>query len=229
MSPFKNKKVAFFVTGNFHKFHEASRVLAEYKISTAMLNLEAIEIQDDNLENIARTSATDAAKKSDLPVFVEDAGLFVNALNGFPGPYSAYVYRTLGTKGILKLMGNEKNRDAYFLSVVAFSTPQEQSEPKTFLGRIEGRITYEEKGKQGFGFDPIFEPLGGNGKAFAEMATIEKNKYSHRAQAMRKFAKWYGVIFNNSFKYSGSIAVLESLRNKKCLKPKRESHILLVL
>jgi XTP/dITP diphosphohydrolase len=193
MSPFASRKVVFFVTGNFHKFQEARRVLAEYKISTAMLNLDAVEIQDDNLENIARTSATDAAKESNLPVFVEDAGLFIKTLNGFPGPYSAYVYRTLGTKGILKLIGTEKNREAYFLSVVAFSNPQDQFEPKTFLGRVEGRITHEERGKQGFGFDPIFEPFGGNGKTFAEMATIEKNKYSHRAQAMRKFAKWYSV------------------------------------
>jgi XTP/dITP diphosphohydrolase len=191
MSSSVNRKVAFFVTGNVHKFNEARRALAKYKISTAMLNLETVEIQDDNLENIARVSAIDAAKKSNLPVFVEDAGLFITALNGFPGPYSSYVYRTMGTRGILKLMGNEKNRDAYFLSAVAFSTPQDQSDPKTFVGRIEGRITHEEKGKQGFGYDPIFEPLGGNGKAFAEMTTIEKNKYSHRAQALSKFANWY--------------------------------------
>jgi XTP/dITP diphosphohydrolase len=187
------KKVAFFVTGNIHKFNEARKVLAEYNIATAMLNLEAIEIQDDNLKNIAKTSVIDAAKKSNLPVFVEDAGLFVKALNGFPGPYSSYVYRTLGTQGILKLMQNEKKRDAYFLSVVAFSNPQEQLEPKCFQGMVEGKIEYEERGKQGFGFDPIFQPLGGNGKTFAEMTTQEKNKYSHRAQALRKFTKWYSL------------------------------------
>jgi len=185
------KKVAFFVTGNIHKFNEARKILAEYNVATAMLNLEAMEIQDDNLEKIAKASATDAAKKSNLPVFVEDAGLFVKALNGFPGPYSSYVYRTLGTKGILKLMQNEKKRDAYFLSVVAFSNPQEPLEPKCFHGKVEGKIGYEERGKQGFGFDPIFQPYGGNSKTFAEMTTQEKNKYSHRAQALQKFARWY--------------------------------------
>jgi len=185
------KKVAFFVTGNAYKFNEARKILAEHNIATAMLNLEAIEIQDDNVENIAKASATDAAKKSNLPVFIEDAGLFVKALNGFPGPYSSYVFRTVDTKGILKLMQNEKKRDAYFLSVVAFSNPQEQLEPKCFRGMVEGKIVYEERGKQGFGFDPVFEPFGGNGKTFAEMTTQEKNKYSHRAQALRKFAKWY--------------------------------------
>lgn len=189
--PAKRKKVAFFVTGNIHKFNEARRVLADYDVSVAMLNIDAIEIQDDSLENIAEFSAIDAAKKTNLPVFVEDAGLFVKALDGFPGPYSSYVYRTVGTKGILKLMQNERKRDAYFSSVVAFCNPQESLEPKIFQGKVEGAITYEERGKQGFGYDPIFQPYGRNGRTFAEMTTQEKNTYSHRAQALRKFAKWY--------------------------------------
>lgn len=191
MNPLKIGKVAFFGTGNFHKFNEARHVLAEYKISVAMLNLKRLEIQDDNLETIAKTSALEAATKSNLPIFVEDAGLFIEALNGFPGPYSSYVYRTLGTKGILKILGNIKSRDAYFLSVISFCDPKEQSESKTFQGRIEGKIMLAEKGCQGFGFDPIFEPSGGKGKTFAEMTTVEKNKHSHRGQALRKFAKWY--------------------------------------
>jgi len=193
MSFFRKKKVAFFVTGNIHKFNEARKLLAEHNVATAMLNLEAIEIQDDSLENIAKASAVDIAEKSSLPFFVEDAGLFVEALNGFPGPYSSYVHRIVGNKGILKLMENEKKRDAYFLSVVAFCNPEKPLEPKCFRGTIEGKVSYKERGKQGFGFDPIFEPYGGNGKTFAEMTTQEKNKYSHRAQALRKFARWYSL------------------------------------
>jgi XTP/dITP diphosphohydrolase len=88
-------------------------------------------------------------------------------------------------------MQNEKKRDAYFLSVVAFSNSQERLQPNCFRGMVEGRIAFEERGRQGFGFDPIFEPFGGNGRTFAEMTTQEKNKHSHRAQALRKFAKWY--------------------------------------
>jgi XTP/dITP diphosphohydrolase len=195
MSSSLKRKVAFFVTGNVHKFNEAHKVLAEFNIVTAMLNLDSVEIQDDSLENIAKASAKDAAGKSNLPVFVEDAGLFVRAFNGFPGPYSSYFHRTLGVQGILKLMQNEKKRDTYFLSAVAFCGPQKLCEPKCFSGVAEGKIAYEQRGKRGFGFDPIFEPLGGNGKTFAEMATEEKNKYSHRAQAMRKFAEWYGDYF----------------------------------
>jgi len=183
----------FFVTGNVHKFNEVRQVLAGFRISTAMLNVEAIEIQDDSIENIAKASVKDAAEKCSLPVFVEDAGLFVNVLNGFPGPYSSYVFRTIGSKGILRLMENERRREAYFLSVVAFFNNQKQTEPVCFLGRVEGRIAYKERGQQGFGFDPVFEPYSGKGQTFADMTTQEKNKYSHRAQALRKFARWYSL------------------------------------
>ena len=186
---FLRGKVAFFVTSNIHKFQEARRVLSKYKIATAKLRVGAVEIQDDSLENIAKTSALDAVKNSGLPIFVEDAGLFVEALNGFPGPYSSYVYRTVGTKGILKLMKNTKNRTAYFQSVIAFSSPEEQ--PTCFSGKIRGKISLQERGSAGFGFDPIFEPSKGNGRTFAEMTTTEKNQYSHRAEALRKFAEWY--------------------------------------
>lgn len=189
LASFPRGKVAYFVTSNIHKFQEARRVLSEYKIATAKLKVEAVEIQDDNLENIAKFSALDAVKNCGLPIFVGDSGLFVEALNGFPGPYSAYVYRTVGTKGILKLMKTIKNRDAYFQSVIAFSSPKEQ--PTCFLGKVEGKISLQERGTSGFGYDPIFMPSKGDGRTFAEMTTAEKNMYSHRAEALRKFAEWY--------------------------------------
>ena len=190
-------RVAYFVTSNIHKFQEARRVLSEYKIATAMLRVGAIEIQDDNPENIAKASAIDAVKNSGLPVFVEDAGIFIEALNGFPGPYSSYVYRTVGTKGIVKLMKNIKNRDAYFQAVIAFSSPEEVL--KCFHGKVKGKIPREELGSSGFGFDPIFEASGCGKKTFAEMTTNEKNEYSHRAEALRKFANWYTDNFKRRF------------------------------
>ena len=186
---FPRGKVAYFVTSNIHKFQEARRVLSEYKIATAKLKVGAVEIQDDSLENIAKFSALDAVKNCGLPIFVGDSGLFVEALNGFPGPYSAYVYRTVGTKGILKLMKHIENRDAYFQSVIAFSSPEEQ--PTCFSGKVEGKISLQELGTSGFGYDPIFIPLEGDGRTFAEMTTTQKNLYSHRAEALRKFAEWY--------------------------------------
>ena len=190
-------KVAYFVTSNVHKFQEARRILSEYKIATARLKVEAVEIQDDSLENIAKFSALDAVKNCGLPVFVEDAGLFIDALDGFPGPYSKYVYNTVGLKGVLKLMKNVTNRDAHFKSVVAFATPEE--EPICFVGKVEGKISLQEQGTSGFGYDPIFIPHEDEGRTFAEMTTTEKNRYSHRGNALRKFGEWYSSASKRRF------------------------------
>jgi XTP/dITP diphosphohydrolase len=194
---FPRGKVAYFVTSNIHKFQEARYILSEYKLATAKLRVEAIEIQDDSLENIAKYSAQDAVKNCGLPVFVEDAGLFVETLDGFPGPYSKYVYNTIGLNGVIKLMKNVKNRNAYFMSVVAFSGPDEQ--PTCFVGKVKGKLTLEERGVSGFGYDPIFIPSAGDGRTFAEMTAIEKNGFSHRGEALRKFAYWYSAVDKRRF------------------------------
>ena len=187
----KKGKIAFFVTGNMHKFHEARAVLREFGISTAMLNLDTTEVQADDIKVIAETSALEAAKKSGMPIFDEDAGLFIDVLKGFPGPYSSYVYRTLGTEGILKLMKDASHRDAHFYSVVAFSDSGKADSAKCFVGKVEGKIALKEHGKMGFGFDPIFAPSHKLDKTFSEMTQEEKNKRSHRAEALRKFGSWY--------------------------------------
>lgn len=189
MSKFLAGRVVFFATGNIHKFNEARFVLSKFKIAVAMLRVKTVEIQDNSIENVAVASALDAVKKCGLPLIVEDAGLFIKALNGFPGPYSSYVFQTIGTNGILKLMNNVSDRHAYFHSVIAFCKPKEK--PVTFHGKVEGKIIDVERGVAGFGFDPIFMPLEGDGRTFAEMETEEKNRFSHRALALRKFAKWY--------------------------------------
>lgn len=192
-SPFPKGRVAFFMTTNFNKFNEIRPVLAEYKVATAFLRIKTTEIQNDDIENVAKAKSIEAAKKYNLPIMVEDAGIFIEELNGFPGPYSSYVYRTLGTKGILKLMKDIDKRNAYFRSVIAFYDP-EINLLKCFHGKIEGRISWEERGHLGFAFDPIFEPLKSN-NTFAEMTIQEKNKCSHRAEALRKFAIWYVSSF----------------------------------
>jgi|YelNatPaOPRAMG01_1025707.scaffolds.fasta_scaffold02946_16 XTP/dITP diphosphohydrolase len=181
----------FFATNNINKFNEARKVLAEYKIAVGMLRVKTFEIQSESLEEIAKASAIEASKKSNLPVIAEDAGLFIEALNGFPGPYAAYVYKAIGNKGILKLMENVENRKAKFQSAIAYCASERKS-PFCFKGEVIGVITKEERrGNGGFGFDPIFAPLDGGGKTFAEMTVEEKNRYSHRAEALRKFAEWY--------------------------------------
>jgi XTP/dITP diphosphohydrolase len=185
-------KVIFFATSNVNKFQEARRVLSEYRIAVGMLRVKTSEIQSESLEEIAKTSAIEAFRNCNLPVIVEDAGLFVEALNGFPGPYAAYVYKTIGNKGLQQLMENIKNRKARFSSIVAYCSMHRKS-PICFGGEVIGKIVEEERRSgtgHGFGFDPIFEPANSN-KTFAEMSLSTKNRCSHRANALHKFAQWY--------------------------------------
>jgi XTP/dITP diphosphohydrolase len=185
-------KMVFFATGNIHKFNEARVVLAQHGLAAGMLREKALEIQSDSLTEIASASAVDAYKRCHLPLIVEDAGLFVEALKGFPGPYAAYVYKTVENAGLLKLMENVKNRKATFRSAIAYCDG-ESGKTVCFLGETKGEITTQERQKDfksAFGFDPIFQPQGSK-KTFAEMTLEEKNGFSHRAQAVNKFAEWY--------------------------------------
>lgn len=185
-------KVVFFATNNVHKFNEARKVLGESKLAVGMLRIKGLEIQSDSLEEIACTSVVDAFGKCHLPTIIEDAGLFIEELNGFPGPYAAYVYKTIGNEGLLQIMRDVENRKAWFESAIAFLS-ERLKQPMCFKGEVAGEIAREERrgeGDSGFGFDPVFKPVGSD-KTFAEMSIDEKNSFSHRAKALRKFGQWY--------------------------------------
>jgi XTP/dITP diphosphohydrolase len=198
-------KVIFFATNNINKFNEARKELARYNIAVAMLRVKTLEVQSESLEEIATTSVLDAYKKCELPIIVEDAGLFIKTLNGFPGPYASYVYKTIGNRGLLHLMKNVKNRKAVFRSVIAYCS-SDFAKPICFSGEAEGEITMEERkgeNESSFGFDPVFKPVNST-KTFAEMSITEKNRFSHRAKALRKFAEWYKGLreaTNNTTRY----------------------------
>jgi len=177
------------VTSNPGKAREFENIFSEYKLSFRIEPIKTPEIQAMDLRIIAEESAIYAYDILREPVLVEDAGLFINALNGFPGPFSSYAYKTIGIKGILKLMENVEDRRARFLSVIAFYTPMIGG-VKIFTGEVEGYIAMEPRGSGGFGFDPIFIPAEGDGRTFAEQSIEEKNKLSHRARAAKKFAEW---------------------------------------
>lgn len=182
----------FFATSNMNKFNEARHILADFGISAGMTKVKSSEIQNDSLNEISKSSVLEAFERVHLPMIVEDAGLFVDALKGFPGPYAAYAYETIGNEGLIKLMIGVSDRVARFRSSVAYFD-SELAEPLCFDGEVEGRITKEihasVQGK-GFGFDPIFAPAGTR-RTFSEMKLKEKNRFSHRAKALRQFGEWY--------------------------------------
>ena len=184
----KEHKRVWFLTSNKGKFREAAAVAAVSGLKLRMLVASKIEIQSDSLSEIASYAVEEAANRLKISVVAEDAGLFIDELKGFPGPYSSDVYKRLGANGILKLMENFPHRNAKFLSVAAFCEPQ--SRPRCFTGSVAGHIGSRPQGIGGFGFDPIFIPIKGNGRTFAQMTVKEKNKFSHRAAAFRKLSEW---------------------------------------
>ena len=182
-------KILYFATGNAAKVKEISAILRGLPVNIVQIDAKGKEIQSDFLEEIANESAGRASNARKLPLFVEDSGLFIDCLHGFPGPYTSYAFRTIGPPGVLTLMQGNVKREALFRSVVSFCRPNER--PVDFAGDAPGLIATTARGDKGFGFDPIFEPAGGYGRTFAEMTTQEKNLLSHRAKAVHAFVKWY--------------------------------------
>jgi len=183
-----DKRTLWFVTQNRHKYQEARRTLDPFGMKIRMLASPKTEIQSTNLGEVAEFAAEEAAKKHNRRVLVEDSGLFVRVLNGFPGPLSSYVHDAIGVGGLLRLMSRETRREAYFQASLALASPGESSQE--FSGKVHGTISHESAGTGGFGFDPIFIPRGSR-KTFAQGGTQFKDKYSHRAIAFRKLALWY--------------------------------------
>ncbi|MCV0373833.1 MAG: RdgB/HAM1 family non-canonical purine NTP pyrophosphatase [Nitrosarchaeum sp.] len=171
----------YFASSNKHKYQEAKKILQSFGIDVTFYKIELEEIQSDSLSEIASRKAAMAFGKLGKPVIVEDDGLFVDSLGGFPGPYSSYVFRTIGNKGMLSLV---KNCPAKFVSVISFS---DGNISKSFEAKIDGKISTGIRG-DGWGYDPIFVPHKSK-KTFAELEN--KNDISHRYKALKKFASWY--------------------------------------
>lgn len=172
-----------FASSNRNKFNEAKNILLKNKIHLGFFKLSLTEIQAKSIKQIAALKVDDAFRECHKPVIVEDAGLFIESLNGFPGPFSSYVFKTIGNAGILKLVGS--NRNAYFQSVVAYC--DNKFGVMLFDAKVEGKISKISSGK-GWGYDPIFIPKGKT-KSFATIN--DKNEISHRYKALKKFSNWF--------------------------------------
>ena len=151
---------------------------------------ELEEVVEDlpTLEGNALKKARYVHKQTGLACLSDDTGLEVEALNGAPGVYSARYAGENATyqDNVLKLlkeMTGKENRSAQFRTVVALVTGEEDF---TFEGICEGEIITEQRGKKGFGYDPVFLPIGFD-KTFAELNSTTKNEISHRGRAIQKF------------------------------------------
>ena len=172
-------------SSNASKYGEARAILARHGVSLGHLECDLEEIQSGSLGAIAARKAAGALSLCARPVIAEDAGLFVDALNGFPGPYSAFVHGTIGCAGVLRALA-QMDRGASFCAAVAYADPG-SPEPRVFESCVRGTIAERERG-EGWGYDPIFSP-GGSAETYAQMD--RKNDVSHRAVALEKFAAWF--------------------------------------
>ena len=171
-----------FASSNENKYKEAKVILSKFNINLEFFKCTPQEIQADTLEEVAIHKVIQAFSQCLKPVIVEDDGLFVDSLNGFPGPYSAFVFKTIGNKGILKLL-NEK-RKAKFQSVIAYC--ERNNDVMLFTAVVAGKISKKLVGTK-WGYDPIFIPDGQKNT----YAQLNKNLVSHRYLALRKFATWH--------------------------------------
>ena len=193
-----------FATNNAHKLEEIRNILGQ---SIEVLSLSDIGCHVDipetgtTLEENAMQKAQYIWDHYHMEVFADDTGLEVDALGGAPGVYSA---RYAGGEGhdseanMRKLLGElaeNNNRHARFRTVIALILKKDLcpcgcmsiAEKHQFEGIVEGQITREKSGAEGFGYDPIFQPDGYD-KTFAELGSDIKNQISHRARATKKLA-----------------------------------------
>jgi XTP/dITP diphosphohydrolase len=178
-----------FATSNPHKVSEANRVARKFGISFLQAKIKYPEIRSESVSDVALEGARFVYGKVHKPVIVEDSGLFIKALDGFPGVYSRNAFDKIGIQGILDLMGKKKDRRAFFASAVAYSDGKNIA---VFEGFVDGVIAKIAKGSSGFGFDPIFIPKGFR-KTFAEEPSV-KNIVSHRALSFEAFCRWLSGV-----------------------------------
>lgn len=182
-----------FATNNAHKLSEIRNILGN---SLEVASLAEIGCHDDipetadTLEGNALIKARWVKERYGFDCFADDTGLEVEALGGGPGVHTArYAYpdRHDPVANIRKLLAelhDKENRAARFRTVIALI---QGTDEHLFEGIVEGHITTEERGTEGFGYDPVFAPEGGE-KTFAELGVEAKNNISHRARAVRKLA-----------------------------------------
>jgi len=174
------------VTSNNGKFREISHQMAQHGYELEHIKTPYPEIQAESLEITIIPGLQWCLSKFGRPVMIDDSGLFVDALKGFPGVYSSYVFKTVGCDGILSLMTGVENRSARFECCIGFISPGR--DPFIAKAVAKGSISRSKEGAGGFGYDPIFIPEGYS-KTYAEIEIGEKNRISHRGKAMDMFIR----------------------------------------
>lgn len=173
----------YFATGNREKVKEAQAIL---KIPIEIVEMEIDEVQGLDSVFVITKKAEEAFKILQKPVIVDDVSVFIEALNGFPGPLIKFLREGIGNQGIIEILSSKNNRRATVQNAIGF---HDGKKVHVFLGEVTGTIATEEKGSDGWGFDTIFIPEGEE-KTYAEMGFEKKNQLSHRRRSLDKLKEY---------------------------------------
>lgn len=173
-----NKSDLYVITGNKNKFAEIKKVLPKIK----QLDLDLVEIQEVDAKKVVEAKLLEALKYKKGEFIIEDTSLYISALNDLPGPLIKWFVDKLGCDGIAKLIVDKKNKGAVAKTIFGYA--KDKNNISFYEGITEGKIVLS-RGRNGFGFDSIFQPEGSE-KTFAEMTVDEKQQFSMRAKALEK-------------------------------------------
>src|SRR5262245_63654646 len=171
------------ITGNASKAKEIAAIVG---VPVENVALDIKEVQSLDVSEVAREKALAAHRSLGVPVVVDDTGMSIVALRGLPGALVVWFLDTIGPEGILRLMHGVEDRRASVSTCIAYC---DGSEVQLFEGVIDGTISSEMRGTNGFGYDPIFIP-NGHSKTYAEMTPDEKNNVSMRSIALSKLKQF---------------------------------------
>lgn len=176
-----------FVTGNKFKAEETKRII------NTPLNIKDIdldEIQEVDIQKVALHKLNQAYEVVNRPVIIDDVSFEIDAWNKFPGPLVKWILNAGGPELILKMLGDEKNRVATAKLAVGY---KDDNVSRIFIGEVKGKVGFEVKGKNGFGWDKVFIPDGYD-KTFAQMDPSEKDQISHRGKALGKLSDFLNSV-----------------------------------
>jgi non-canonical purine NTP pyrophosphatase (RdgB/HAM1 family) len=172
----------YFITGNKHKFQEVKEILPNVE----QLDIDLPEIQEIDAKQVIKAKLLEALKHKQAECIVEDTSLYFNCLQGLPGPLIKWFMKTLGNQGLYTITEKLNNNKAEAKTIIGYA--KSPTEIYFFEGTIKGKII-SPIGKEGFGWDPIFQPEGIS-KSFSELTTQEKNEISMRKIALIKLKEF---------------------------------------
>jgi non-canonical purine NTP pyrophosphatase (RdgB/HAM1 family) len=173
---------AVLVTGNSNKVEEAERICG---LALGHVDVDLPEIQSGLLAEVAREKAREAWRRLERPVIIEETGLELAALNGFPGPLVKWMLDAVGPEGIARTAAALGDPRA---SATCLLVLYDEAEEVSGEGRTEGRLVLPGRGAHGFGWDPVFLPED-ESLTYAELGAARKDEIGHRGRAWRALAE----------------------------------------